>query len=268
MNEIQKRYEVALNLAKQAGIMLLEIENNGRIEISQKADNDYVTQADTLVEKFLKDSLKNSFPSDFFLGEEEGQEAEGFPRWVIDPIDGTMNFMRGLPNYTISIGWEEEMGNPILGVVYNVRQGELFSGIVGEGAFLNGQPIHVSTVDTPKKALLICEAPFKQHENVASYFTLFQQLFLECTDLRCYGSVALELCYIASGRIDSIFEYSLGYWDIAAGTAILRAAGGVLETIDRTRNLSTYPVDIIGSNGHLQTWISTKVRGFGSIRPS
>lgn len=260
------RQAAAEHIARQAGSMLLEKERQKHLLISEKHDNDYVTEADTASEAMIIVYLSGLFPGEGFHGEEGGDQGSAFPRWIIDPIDGTMNYMRSLPNYTISIGWEEEPGKPLIGIVYNVRQDEMFSGCVGYGATCNHRPIHVSDIADPRKALLVCETPHRKKEWASSYWKLFGSLFNQCSDIRTFGSIALELCYIASGRLEAVFEYSLGYWDIAAGTAILRAAGGLMEPIEQDRLLSEEPCDIIASNALLHSWIADQVRAFGTIR--
>lgn len=260
------RQAAAEHIAREAGRMLLEKERKDNLRVTLKHANDYVTEADIQCEDMIISYLSKLFPNEGFHGEESGDHGDTFPRWVIDPIDGTMNFMRSLPNYTISIGWEEQAGHPLLGVVYAVRQDEMFSGCVGLGATCNHMPIHVSTIDDSGNALLVCETPHRQKQWAPRYWELFGSLFSQCSDIRTFGSIALELCYIASGRLDAVFEYSLGYWDIAAGAAILKAAGGVIEPIERQMRLDTEPCDIVASNGLLHTWLSNRVRTFGSIR--
>jgi myo-inositol-1(or 4)-monophosphatase len=262
----ERRKVAAESIARSVGQMLLDREAHKDLKIEEKSVNDFVTEADTTAEQMIIEYLSAQFPDDGFLGEEQGERGSDAPRWVIDPIDGTVNYIRGMPNYTISIGWEEEPGNPIVGVVYNVRQDEMFSAVVGSGAYCNGKPISVSAIDDPARAIIICEAPHRKKQWAGRYWQLFSQIFQGCSDLRTFGSIALELCYMASGRLDMIFQYDLGYWDIAAGAAILKEAGGIIEPIEPQKNLSVMPCDIIATNGLLHPWISQQVRDFGSIR--
>ncbi len=260
------RLAAAEHIARCAGAMLLERERKRDFSIAEKQENDYVTEADVLCERMIAEYLSCLFPGDGFHGEESGDSGSAGPRGIVDPIDGTMNFMRGIPNYTISIAWETEPGDPLLGVVYLVRQEEMFSGCQGMGATCNGIPINVSSIEDPGNALLVCETPHRRKQWADRYWELFSSLFMQCSDIRTFGSIALELCYIACGRLDAVFEYSLGYWDIAAGAAILQAAGGRIEPIDRNRRLGDEPCDFIASNGLLHDWIAPQVREFGTIR--
>ncbi len=263
---LEYRRVAAEHIARVVGRMLLEKERKNDLSVSLKHANDYVTEADTASETMIIDYLSKLFPWEGFHCEESGDSLSGCPRWIIDPIDGTMNFMRSMPNYTISIAWEAEAGNPLVGVVYNVRQDEMFSGCVGIGATLNGKPIEVSSIEESSRALLVCETPHRQKQWAAKYWNLFESLFQQCSDIRTLGSIALELCYIACGRLDAVFEYNLGYWDVAAGVAILRAAGGVFETIDQDKKICFEPCDMVASNGLLHQWLAPQVREFGTIR--
>ena len=266
MNErdLELHLAAAEHIALKAGSMLLAHE--GQVTAEEKHENDYVTDADKASEHMIVGYLGSLFPDEGFHGEEGGDISRKFPRWVIDPIDGTMNYMRGIPDYTISIGFEEEYGKPLLGVVYNVRQGELFSGLEGKGAWLNGRPISVSAIAHTHKALIISEAPHRRKEWCPAYYKLFQKVYKECSDFRCLGSIALEICYIAAGRVDAVFEYNLGYWDICAGLAILKAAGGTYDSIDPEKTVADEPCDFIATNGHLQEWLRRLVRATGDIR--
>lgn len=265
IDALELRLHAAEALARKAGSLLLQHEASFLVE--EKAKNDFVTDADKASEALISSTLEALFPSDGFHGEESGDRSKAFPRWVVDPIDGTADFIRGIPDYTVSIAFEESYGNPVLGVVYNPRQDELYSGLAGKGAFLNGRSIRVSDVTNPSEAVMIAETPFRKKEWAKRYFTLFEDIYQEISDIRCLGSIALELCYIASGRADAVFEYNLGYWDVAAGCAILKAAGGEYSTIDPGKVIADEPVDFIATNGSLQAWLEGKVRPFGDIRP-
>lgn len=264
--ELRIRRDAAEHIAYEVGFMLLKKDFNRDFKIEEKHKNDYVTEADKESERMIINYLSFLFPEDGFHCEESGNSKNAFPRWIIDPIDGTMNFMRGMPNYTISIAFEETAGNPLIGIVYNVRQKELFSAIKGEGSFLNGEHIEASNVQDNNKAIIIVKAPHRRKEWSHKYCDLFGKIFKQSSDLRCLGSVALEICYIAAGRVDGIFEYNLGYWDIAASICILKEAGGMIEAIIENDNVSKEPCDIIASNVYLFQWLSKLVRDYGTIR--
>lgn len=258
--EISRRLDAAREIARRAGQFLLEQERLGRHLGHEKKDNDYVTESDTLSEKMIISYLSELFPDDGFYGEETGNSSQGQPsRWVIDPIDGTVNFMRGIPNYTISIAWEIIPFEPLVGVVYNPRQDEMFWAGKGMGAWLNGISLHVSDIKEPRKALAVCVPPHRHADEIPAYFTTMEKLSRGVSDLRSFGSAALELAYIAAGRIDGYYEKFLGWYDIAAGTAILREAGGLVEPVEEEHPLTDDRCDLIASNGHIQDWLRATI---------
>ncbi len=253
---IANHLAVALQAAERAGRYVLEAEKSGNLSISSKRQNDFVTNADTTSENIIIECIKETFPLDAIFGEESGNQgkSEG-GRWIIDPIDGTTNFFRSMPNYTISIAWELEAFTPLVGVVYNPRQQELFWASKGKGAFLNGEKIVVSSVADISRAILVCVPPHRHHELVDQYFAIAKQLFLATSDFRSFGSCALELAYIAAGRLDGYYELCLGYYDMAAGMILVQEAGGEVESADPHKMLTDTSCDIVASNGLIHEWI-------------
>ncbi|NLZ76379.1 MAG: inositol monophosphatase [Spirochaetales bacterium] len=244
--------EVALQAARRAGSYALGAERAGAISVRTKEANDYVTDVDIQIEQLIKDTIRLSFPHDGIFGEEGGESGDvRSNRWVIDPIDGTTNFFRGMPNYTISIAWEEVPYHPLVGVVFNPRQNELFWAAKGEGAFLNGQRITVSSVRTLSEAIVILVPPHRRRDLADSYFETMRTIFAATSDLRSFGSCALELAYIAGGRVDGYYERALGYYDMAAGMLILQEAGGIVTPAFEQLPFSDTSCDILASNGHL-----------------
>lgn len=259
--EIRRHLEVAIAAAKKAGEFLLEQEHSPQLTIVEKHENDFVTNADGASERLIIDFLHEHFPDEHVFGEEGGSDGMGNSgRWIIDPIDGTTNFVRGIPNYTISIAWELEPFNPLVGVVYNPRQGELFSAGRGLGAWCNDRALRVSEIADPVKALLVCVPPHRHHEISEEYFAVMQELLLHTSDLRSFGSAALELSYIAAGRLDGYYERFLGYYDIAGGMAILLEAGGKISSSDNDLPFSDMRCDVVASNGTLHPWLEKMVR--------
>ncbi len=253
---IAEHLQIAIAAASRAGAFVLEAEKNGNHTILRKQSNDFVTETDKLAEDLIISIIKEHFPSDAIFGEETGSiggSTNG--RWIIDPIDGTTNFFRSLPNYTISIAWEITPFKPLVGVVFNPRQDELFWASKGAGAFLNGKPIEVSQLKDPSHALIVCPPPHRQHELADLYFKNMQQIFLATSDLRSYGSCALELSYIAAGRIDGYYELSLGYYDMAAGICILEQAGGSFSPADLLVPFTDSHCDLVATNGLIQDWL-------------
>ncbi len=259
--ELRRHLDVALSVAKKAGEYLLAQEHSSSLTITQKHENDYVTNVDGSCERLIISLLHEHFPDEHVFGEEGGSDGMGNSgRWIIDPIDGTTNFFRGIPNYTISIAWEMESHNPLIGVVYNPRQGELFYAAKGLGAWCDDKPLKVSTIADPSKALLVCVPPHRHHEATKDYFSVMQKLFMDVSDLRSFGSAALELSYIAAGRLDGYYEKFLGYYDIAGGMAVLQEAGGMISSSDLDMPLSDSRCDIVASNGLLHPWLEKMVR--------
>lgn len=257
---IARHLEVALQAARLAGSYVLEAGKNPNIQVHDKHQNDFVTDADRACEQLIISTIRQTFPDDRIFGEETGTSGcGGHGRWILDPIDGTTNFFRSLPNYTISIAWELEPYHPLVGVVYNPRQQELFWGSEGEGVYLNGQPIAVSSVTDFTKALMVCVPPHRQHQLVDGYFETAKKLFLTTSDFRSFGSCALELAYIAAGRLDGYYELCLGYYDMAAGMLLVREAGGLVESADPGQPFTDARCDLIASNGLIHSQILHKV---------
>lgn len=231
----------AIRAAKLAGQFILD--NLGRIsknEVDIKKASDFVTRVDKESEKIIIDSIKESFPDHFFLAEESVKEdkTEEY-RWIIDPLDGTTNYIHQYPVFSVSIA-QEYKREVILGVIYDPLREELFTAEKGKGAFLNKQPIKVSEVSSLKDSLITTGFPFRRKELIDLYLNLFQNVFLKVSDLRRAGSAALDLAYLACGRCEGFFEIGLSPWDIAAGEILIKEAGGVIT-------------DFGGGNEHLST---------------
>jgi len=254
---LKEHLAVAEEAARKAGELVLSMEHAGDLVVTTKHTNDFVTNADKASEQLIISTVKEHFPDEDFLGEEGGeQDAGGKGRWVIDPIDGTTNFFRDVPDWVISIAWEVERNHPLVGVVYVVSQHELFSAMQGDGARLNGKPIHVSDIKDPAHSVIVCVPPHRHHEASEAYFAAEKRIFAGCSDLRSFGSCALELAYIACGRLDGYFERFLGYYDMAAGWAILQEAGGKLDFLGPHNDGHC---DFVASNGKIQDWLLKQV---------
>ncbi len=255
-NLISHHLQVALEAAKKAGSYVLDADRKKQFKVSHKQTNDFVTDVDKKAEAIIIDYLKQHFPLDAIFGEESGHtEPSEHGRWIIDPIDGTTNFFRSMPNYTISIAWELSPFKPLVGVVFNPRQDELFWASEGRGAFLNAKPIRVSTVDDISRSLFVCVPPHRQHELSDGYFETAKKIFQAISDFRSFGSCALELSYIAAGRLDGYYELCLGYYDMAAGMIIVKEAGGSVSSCNVKVPFSDERCDIVASNGLIHNWI-------------
>ncbi len=254
----QERLDSAITAAQDAGKYIL-LQTKSSIRVSVKGLNDSVSDTDVAVEKLIFNYLREIYPGDRFLGEEQGERGGGNGgRWIIDPIDGTDNYIRSIPNYTVSIAYEDSSGSLSLGVVYNPVQNELFSALKDSGAFLNGKAINVSGITDPSSAVSIIAPPRKSYERTSDYFRLMEDIFLNTRDVRRFGSAAQDLCYVACGRVDAYYEMGLFYYDIAAGMVILHEADGRYSSFSSSDNLLKNG-NILATNGHLHDWYSEKI---------
>lgn len=218
------------------------------ITIEQKGnDSNYVTSADVKVQHYLEEHLPKLIPGSTFLGEEEGEQVvESEYIWVVDPIDGTSNFIRGLGASAISVGLVKD-GKPYLGVIYEPYKDEIYWAERGKGAFLNGKPIHVS--DRDFKHATMCSAASLYNKDLAKpCFNIIEKVYFESDDFRRFGAAAIELAYLAAGRVELYFEIRLFPWDMAAGQVIIEEAGGVVEYLHEDGLPLDRPAGIIAAN--------------------
>jgi myo-inositol-1(or 4)-monophosphatase len=216
--KLQKETEAAVREASKLMMGAFTTEEKG-------SPANIVTSADLAVQHFMEQRLPQILPGSAVFGEEgSGDETDASYLWIVDPIDGTTNFARGIPEYAISVALlhEEEL---LLGVVYNPRQDKLYSAVRGLGASCNGKPIHVS--DKPFEAGLFCTAmSLYRKEFAGRCMDVIREVYAQCSDVRRFGSCALELCYLAEGTCDLYFEYRVFPWDCAGALLILQEAGG------------------------------------------
>lgn len=226
---MSEEMDTAIQAALAAGDYLRKSFRKLTLEIDRKAKNDFVTEADREAEKRIISILKKKFARYSILAEESGLRDGLETRcWVIDPLDGTTNFIFGYPHFSVSVSLLEA-GEPILGVVYDPLRDELFSGQRGKGAFLNGETIRIPPGDTLSEVLMGTGFPFRSREHIDTYLASFKQIFLHSPGLRRDGSAALNISYVAAGRFGGFWELGLSPWDIAAGGLIVEEAGGILS---------------------------------------
>lgn len=221
-----------IEVARKCGDFILKADRNN-IDIKDKAGKaNFVTKYDFLVQNMAKESLKKILPQAEFLGEEDDFVIDETKEYVfiVDPIDGTTNFIKDYHMSCISIGLCRN-GDRYIGVVYNPYLDEMFYGIKGEGAFLNGQPIHVSDEDLSNGIVLFGSSPYNT-ELAKNSFDLAYDYFTKALDIRRSGSAALDLCSVAAGRAELYFEMILSPWDFAAGALILEEAGGFISSLE------------------------------------
>ncbi|KQC01241.1 inositol monophosphatase family protein [Pedobacter sp. Hv1] len=196
--------------------------------IEYKGLNDLVSYVDKNAEKQLVRNLTKLLPEAGFITEEETVNVTGKTfTWIIDPLDGTTNFIHGIPTYSISIALYEE-GQPVIGVVYEINRGEMFFTYKGGAAYLNNKEIRVSKATDLSQCLLATGFPYYQFDKQPQYIQLFTEMMQKCHGLRRIGSAAVDLAYVACGRFDAYFEYNLNAYDVAAGAYLVQQAGGTI----------------------------------------
>lgn len=240
-------------LACQAG----EILRNGfnrrpgygiPIQVSHKGVIDLVTEIDHRSEQFILSEIQRRFPSHQIVTEESGfHKGNSAERWIIDPLDGSVNYAHGLPLFTVSIAYAQE-GVVQLGVVYDPMQDECFSAERGSGAHLNGEPIHVSAVPDLNNSLLVSGFPYDIRTNPENNLENFKRFSLISQAVRRLGSAALDSAYVAAGRLDGFWEIRLSAWDIAAGGLIVQEAGGIVTNIHGGPDFISAPQSILAAN--------------------
>ena len=226
--------DAAVEAARRGGEVLLGHWRNlptGSIE--EKKKNDYVTIADRESEDLIVASIRNRFPSDGFLAEEgSGRSAGGEARtWIVDPLDGTANFIAGFPFWCVSIA-AREAGKIVAGVVWDPLRSELYTAERGGGSFRNGTRLAVSPRPGVDGAFLATGFPFRSRDRIDLYLALFRSVFLRARGIRRAGSAALDLAQVAAGVYDGFFEFHLAPWDIAAGALLIEEAGGRVTDFD------------------------------------
>jgi myo-inositol-1(or 4)-monophosphatase len=221
--------KTAVTAARLAGDII--IKNLGHLsegDIQSKKAFDFVTKVDRWSEAVIVQTIRDKYPTHSFLAEETLRQAETDSyRWIIDPLDGTTNYIHSYPVFSVSIALEYK-GEIMVGVVFDPLKDELFHGIRGEGAFLNNSPIRVTEINLLSNSLIATGFPFRKKDLVDLYLQAFKSIFYEVSDLRRAGSAAIDLAYVAAGRFEGFFELSLGPWDIAAGSLLIQEAGGCI----------------------------------------
>ena len=241
--------QVATAAAKGAGAMQKE-RLWGEHQVSYKGEVDLVTEVDRECEELIVNSIRDVFPDHNFLAE-EAQYPQGIApyKWIIDPLDGTTNFAHGFPWFCVSIALECE-GQLLLGVIYHCMMDELFTAVHGEGAFLNGEPISVSTRTPLRNSLVATGFPYDVARDNENNFGNFVELQLAARGVRRAGAAALDLAYVAAGRLDGYWECKLKPWDVAAGSLLVAEAGGKV-TNHAGLPYSVYDHRILASNGFI-----------------
>ncbi len=219
---------IAIRAARNAGgLIQRSSENVSQLTISKKSKNDFVSEVDRMAEQEIIQVIKYAYPDHSILAEESGEHKGNDYTWVIDPLDGTTNFLHGYPQYAVSIALKHK-GKTEVGVVYDPLRDELFTAENGGGATLNNRKIRVSKQTDLNSALIGTGFPFKYPQHLDAYLSMFKELTPKTAGIRRAGSAALDLAYLAAGRLDGFWEIGLKEWDFAAGILLVQEAGGVV----------------------------------------
>ncbi|MSQ55004.1 MAG: inositol monophosphatase [Betaproteobacteria bacterium] len=222
---------VAIKAARRAGAVIARASlDPGAIEVRAKRVNDFVTQVDKAAETSAIDIIRKAYPGHGILAEESGENVGGADNehvWIIDPLDGTTNFIHGFPHYCVSIGVQHR-GTIAHGVIYDPNRNELFTATRGSGAFLNDRRLRVTKCLRLADALVATGFPFKELSRLDIYMRQLKTLMGSCAGVRRAGSAALDLAYVAAGRCDAFWELGLSKWDMAAGALLIQEAGGLV----------------------------------------
>ncbi len=227
---MEEYLQTALKAVREAGDFLKD--HFGKvldIHAQEKKANDLVSFVDKETENIIRDIILKEFPDHQFVGEEHGGSKKVAPlAWIIDPLDGTKNFLSGIDIFAISCALLEE-GEPIVGVVFNPVKNELFYALRGRGAFKNGKKIGINNNLPLERTLFATAFPFREKSMFDVLYEVFKRLYKKFSDVRRLGSASLDLCYVAEGIFSAFYEYGLSIWDIAAGALIVIEAGGVVK---------------------------------------
>ncbi len=249
ITEIDDLTQTAIQAARLGGAILQDYAKKGFKVHSKGESINLVTEADLQSEKAIIQSIRKAFPEHQILSEEQGlQDIPEHPiKWIIDPLDGTVNFAHGFPMYNVSIGVEYE-GTSVIGVIYDPTRDELFLGQQGRGATLNDTPIHVSSKPKIAEALLVTGFAYDIHTATDTNLKEFCAFTVRAGGMRRTGTAAIDLAYIACGRLDGFWELQLKPWDTAAGKIIVEEAGGKITNY-AGEPYSIYGTTLLASNG-------------------
>lgn len=240
--------EQVVEVARRAGAFISgERKKFEQSNVVKKGERDLVSYVDVTAEKMIVEGLKQILPEAGFLTEEKTVDDSTAPlRWIIDPLDGTTNFIHGIPVFAVSIALQQQ-DELLIGVVYEVNLDECFYAWKNGGAFLNGRKISVTETDLLRNALCATGFPYSNFPNLDRYFKTLKFLFQNSHGVRRFGSAAVDLVYVACGRLDAFYEYNLNPWDVAGGALIVKEAGGMVTDFSGGENF-IFGKEIIATN--------------------
>lgn len=228
---------VATEAAHAAGeLMRRSMRNLDTVPVAKKARHDYVSEVDQACEDVIVKEIRKYYPDHAILGEEGGMRGESDHVWIIDPVDGTSNYIQGIPHFAVSIALQIN-GRVEHGLIYDPMRDELFTATRGKGAFLDQRRIRVSQRTTLDDAIVSTAFPFRKRELMPMYTKMFSSVFRRIQDIRRAGAASLDLAWTAAGRLDGYFEIGTAAWDVAAGALLVREAGGVCTDFDGSDRL-------------------------------
>ena len=255
-----KELQTAKIAVHEAAAIIRNFRANKSFGVELKGKNDLVTDADIASEKRIIEVIKLSFPNDQFLAEESNtyKKLPNGRIWIIDPIDGTTNFAHGFAPYCVSIAFWEN-GRPKVGVVLEVAHNELFWAVEGEGAWLDDKRLKISAITEPARSLIATGFPYSHFALVDPYLQLLKNLMQKTHGIRRPGAASYDLCSVASGRVDGFYEYGLSPWDVAAGTLIIKEAGGIVKDWKGGQNW-LFGKRIICGNNSIVDFLKTEIQ--------
>jgi myo-inositol-1(or 4)-monophosphatase len=224
---------IAVSAARQAGrIIIHSMDHMDKVKTTEKGPNDFVTDVDKKAEYAIIETIHAAYPEHSILAEESGEQpGKDEITWIIDPLDGTTNFLYELPHFAISIAVAEK-GRIQHAVIFDPVRDELFVASRGRGVSLNGKRLRVVDQKVLKNCLIGTGFPFRSPEMIDPYMNIFKDFMTQCRDMRRAGSAALDLAYVAAGRLDGFWEFGLSKWDVAAGVLMVQEAGGIVDDMD------------------------------------
>jgi myo-inositol-1(or 4)-monophosphatase len=223
---------IAVRAARSAGDQISRaVDQVGNLHVDEKGRNDFASEVDTMAEQAIIEVIRKAFPAHTILAEESGLHAGDDYVWIIDPLDGTTNFLHGFPQFAVSIALAHQ-GRLEQAVVYDPSRQELYTATRGGGAMLNNRRLRVTRQSSLRGALLGTGFPFKAHQHLDAYLDMFRSLFKDAAGIRRAGAAALDLAYVAAGRLDGFWEIGLREWDMAAGVLLIQEAGGLVTDFE------------------------------------
>lgn len=250
--------------AARAGAEVLKVMWSEKLVVENKGRFDFVTQADKASEEQVLKVIKSNHPEHLILAEESAAEKpEDISKdvlWIVDPLDGTNNFIHHIPHIAVSVAACRD-GRPVAGVVLDVTRDEEFYALEGKGAWLNGSPIKVSDCAQKENSILLTGFPFRAKSRLDDYLALFRTFFLEISGMRRAGSAALDLAYVAAGRAEGFWEIGLAPWDVAAGMLLVREAGGKVSDFSG-KDQALWGREMVAANKALYPWIQKNCKQF------